>query len=72
MSLQKLSLMTYEVRHNPNCPSPFEVRVCGGSAMIDHLPTRAMFGMPATKNIVGYGKTADEAAKSVLKQLNDN
>lgn len=47
-----MSQFTYMVRHNPNCPSPFEVRTSGGAFMVDAHERR---------NLVSYGKTLEEA-----------
>lgn len=53
-----LSSTTYMVRHNPNCPKPFEVRLCGEAGRVDPLEPR---------NAVGFGMSADEAAADALK-----
>jgi hypothetical protein len=52
---------TYMVRHNPNCPMPFEVRTCGTAGFVTDTEPR---------NFVGYGKTADEAAAKVIEKIN--
>lgn len=59
----RLSQYTYEFRHNPNCPSPFEIRTGGGEALIDHLP------VGLTRNLVSYGKTLDEAAERAIAAI---
>ena len=51
---------TFEVQHNPNCPSPFLVRmVTPGTGRLDSLPPNV------TKDTIGYGKTLTEAADNV-------
>lgn len=59
-----LNEVTYAVEHNPNCPSPFMVRLVGlCKGRIDHLPKSQ------TADILGYGLTFDEAAEAALKNL---
>lgn len=59
-ALERLGEHTYEVRHNPNCPSPFCVVTCGDAATIErHQP----------RNLYSYGKTLDEAASNALKAI---
>lgn len=58
-AMRLLSGETYEIRHNPNCPSPFELRTPGASGSIDHRPTTD------TLNDVGYGHSLSEAALSL-------
>lgn len=56
--LKEIAKLTYSVRHSPNCPSPFEVR----------LVQRGRGHIHYDKNdIIGYGKTFDEAAEQALK-----
>lgn len=57
-----LSKYTYMVRHNPNCPSPFEVRTGGGAFMVDAREPR---------NLVSYGKTLDEAMARAAEKIAD-
>lgn len=57
--MNEIEKYTFAVRHNPNCPSPFEVRLVGkGRGRINY----------DDKDIVGFGKTFDEAAENVMKQ----
>lgn len=66
MSIEALSKYTYEVRHNPNCPSPFQVVTCGDAGMIfgprDMAHHRKL-------NIITYGKTLNEAVKAMLAEI---
>ena len=61
-----LKTLTYVLEHNPNCPSPFLVRLVGSAGVID-------FKAPGlTADILGYGNTFEEAAEQALaktKQL---
>lgn len=61
-SIRELNRYTYVVQHNPNCPSPFLVRLCGSSIVIDYKPPGE------TADVLGYGKTFGEAAKSALDE----
>jgi len=54
---------TYMVRHNPNCPKQFEVRLTGAGVSRLFPP----YIKPPT-DFVGYGNTADEAAEEALAQ----
>lgn len=47
-------------QHNPNCPSPFEVRTCGSAFMVDPKEPR---------NFVSYGKTLEEAMESAVIKI---
>ena len=61
---------TFAVQHNPNCPSPWLVRMPGKSLIIDMKP-RGVFGGSEddlTDDILGYGKTFEEAADAALAQ----
>lgn len=63
----ELCRLTFAVQHNPNCPSPWLVRL-PGKGPIDMLP----YGDPLrlvkhqTGDILGFGKTFEEAARAVL------
>ena len=64
---------TYMVRHNPNCPKPFEVRLAGRAAVVVAPPVpHVIEGMnrwddhQARLNDVGYGTTFEEAAQAAL------
>lgn len=58
-----LSQHTYMVRYNPNCPSRFEVRTCGGAFMVDARESR---------NFVSYGKTLEEAMINAASKIEHN
>lgn len=59
----ELRNLTYQIRHNPNCPMPFEFRLIGkGRGSIDGLP------LAETGDCFGHGKTIEEAAKNSLKK----
>ncbi|MGY3581932.1 hypothetical protein ACVIGB_001145 [Bradyrhizobium sp. USDA 4341] len=62
-ALRLLSDETYEIRHNPNCPSPFELRTPGVTGLIDREPARV------TLNDVGYGHSVSEAALSLKERV---
>ncbi len=54
----KLRSLTYAVIHNPNCPSPFQVRlVAERAAMLDHL------ACSRTRDVCGHGQSLEEAAR---------
>ena len=52
----ELANLTYMVRHNPNCPKPFEVRLSG---------------RPVDTDDIGYGMTLEEAARAALAMRQD-
>lgn len=58
---------TYMVRHNPNCPKRFEVRLTGMGLLV------AMGRGPSMKfgDAVGYGDTAEEAAANTMAAKSD-
>ena len=62
---------TFAVQHNPNCPSPWLVRMPGKSMVIDMKPY-ASFGPlekdEMTGDILGFGKTFGEAAAIALEK----
>lgn len=58
--LERLSGVTYELRHNPNCPSPFLIVTCGDGGAI---------GRPG--NLHSYGKTLDEAVSAALTAIDE-
>lgn len=55
---------TYVVQHNPNCPSPYLVRLPRG--VID------MKGYAQTSDAFGHGKTFEEAFAAAIRSLKDN
>jgi hypothetical protein len=61
--LSRLSETTYEVRHNPNCPKRFEVRLCGKSGTV---------GCDQRGNIVGHGNTLADAVATALRTAADH
>jgi hypothetical protein len=74
--IDALKDQTYMVRHNPNCPKAFEVRLSGLGllAKFEWLGTiSAQYGrhQPATRDDVGYGDTLEEAAENALSARND-
>lgn len=56
---------TYMVRHSPNCPKRFEVRLSGLALLV------SFSNGPKLRNgdAIGYGDTADEAAANALASL---
>lgn len=57
----ELEKHTFAVQYNPNCPSPYLVRLCGvGAGGIDNR------GYHETKDACGYGKTLEEAAERAI------
>lgn len=61
---------TYIVRHNPNCPKPFQVIVgCGFATPITVLPAGHYIRIDGREKIVGYGMTLDEAAAQALERI---
>ncbi|KAB6714290.1 hypothetical protein [Roseobacter sp. TSBP12] len=61
---------TFVVQHNPNCPSPWLVRIPGKSCIIDMKPYCG-FGIAheeLTGDILGFGKTFWEAADAAISQ----
>lgn len=63
-ALRRLSPSTYEIRHNPNCPSRYEVRTTGRDGIIDHKPPGR------TLNDVGYGTTLADAVAEMERTAN--
>lgn len=67
----ELAGLTYMVRHNPNCPKPFEVRLTGGGLLATFSwfgTISSMYGRnrPIDTDDVGYGMTLCEAAQAAL------
>jgi hypothetical protein len=58
----KIESHTFMVRHNPNCPSPYEVRLCGAYPRIDGLEART-----ESNDAIGCGKDLTEAFENALK-----
>ena len=64
--IEALKDRTYMVRHNPNCPKRFEVRLTGFGLLVSMTRRH-----PRLKcgDAVGYGDTADEAAANAIAAL---
>ena len=70
---RKLEKLTFAVQHNPNCPSPWLVRLPGkGPIDMKHYGDPLGLTKPETGDILGFGKTFDEAADAALavKEMN--
>jgi hypothetical protein len=65
---EELLKWTFAVQHNPNCPSPYLVRLPGKSGIIDMKPYGDGVGFVRhqTGDILGFGKTFAEAARAAL------
>lgn len=60
MSADPLAGVTYMIRHNPNCPSPYEVRTAGRAGLVEpHNP----------KNLVTHGLTLEQAVEHMVAAL---
>lgn len=68
--LIELCERTFAIQHNPNCPSPFLVRLPGKSGVIDMKPYGDIFGRTpnTTGDVLGFGKTLQEAALRALQE----
>lgn len=64
----ELCKRTFAVQHNPNCPSPFLVRLPGKSGLIDMNPYGDVLGRSrnTTGDVLGFGKSLQEAALAAL------
>lgn len=60
--------MTYVVEHNPNCPSPFLVRLPGLSLVIDKKPYVSAEADRLTSDALGFGKTFLDAADKAIEE----
>lgn len=61
---EKLSQVTFSVHHSPVCASPFQVRLIGkGEHRLDNILDNSK-----TKDILGHGKSFEEAAQEVWKK----
>lgn len=60
---------TFVVQHNPNCPSPWLVRLPGKGLYIDLKPYSSLT-MPKdrTGDILGFGQSFEEASNAALSQ----
>lgn len=61
VSIEALSKYTYEVRHNPNCPSPFCIVTCGATSFVERGYDK--------RNLHSFGKTFDEAARNAVAAI---
>jgi hypothetical protein len=66
-ALDDLCKLTFAVQHNPNCPAPWLVRL-PGKGPIDMKPYGDRLRLVAhqTGDILGFGKTFDDAARAAL------
>lgn len=65
----EITKRTFAVQHSPNCPSPWLVRLPGKSCCIDMKPYSHVTPLSeATGDILGFGKTFEEAADAALAQ----
>lgn len=65
-ALDALSKLTFAIQHNPNCPSPWLVRLHGkGQPFIDLKPySRFTTAEDFTKDVLGFGKTLEDAYRA--------
>lgn len=66
--IDALKDQTYIVRHNPNCPKPFQVIVGSFPMPIKAFPNAFYIAIDRPGNEVGYGMTLDEAAADIIGQ----
>lgn len=63
---------TFAVQHNPNCPSPYLVRLIGKGAGLLDLKPYFLLGKPKpgelTRDALGFGKTLEEAAEAADRE----
>ncbi len=59
MYTEMLSTVTFSLHHNPNCSSPFQIRLVGpNTALLDNLhPSKS-------RDIIGHGPTMEKAAQN--------
>lgn len=63
--LEMLKKETYVIEHNPHRPTPYKVRlIVPGAYCLDNLPSGR------TKDILGYGRTLEDAAKEAFEKRN--
>ena len=64
---EKICEKTFSGHHNPNCASPFQVRLIGPrGARLDNMQDAT------SRDICGYGKTLEEAAKNAWQTKHSN
>ena len=64
--IEALKDRTYMVRHSPNCPKRFEVRLTGMGLLVSMQVSGAYYLPQCLDDAVGYGDTAAEAAANAL------
>ncbi len=62
--------MTFAVEYNPNCPSPWLVRMPGAKAVIDHKSYVADAPF-LTEDALGFGRTLAQAATNAITRRNE-
>ncbi|MBW8285873.1 MAG: hypothetical protein K0M55_19975 [Rhizobium sp.] len=64
--MEAASKLTFAAQHNPNCPSPWLVRLVGPSGRIDLKPYGNGFPRVKheTEDVLGFGKTFGEAFRA--------
>ena len=69
-AIETLSKLTFAIQHNPNCPSPWLIRVPGKSAIIDMKPYSSVtHSDDLTGDRLAFGKTLPDAvAKLALPE----
>lgn len=61
---------TFAVQYNPNCPSPWLVRLAGKDRLIDLKPYSIFTSQgDMTDDLLGFGTTFEEAADAALRAL---
>ncbi len=68
MTIDDLAHLTFVIQHNPNCPSPWLIRLPGKSLAIDLKPYGDQLGFVRheTGDKLFFGKTFVEAASAAL------
>lgn len=64
--IDALKDQTYIVRHNPNCPKPFQIVVGSFPMPITAMPAGFYILIDRPGNEVGHGMTLDEAAADII------
>ena len=65
-----LLAMTFAVEYNPNCPSPWLVRMPGAKAVIDHKSYTAKPPL-MTEDALDFGRTLAQAATNAMARRNE-
>jgi hypothetical protein len=66
----ELQKLTFAIQHNPNCRFPWMVRL-PGKGPIDMLPYGGFLVRHRTGDVLGFGKTLEEAARAALNNRNE-